>query len=202
MEKIVLISHYNTDLKWLTELQVPYVIYSKSIKEHNFIDFNKGQEIPMYLKFIIDWYDKLPDKILFYHDHLNSPHQDTDSVTIINNVNWELDEYFSVNKREWYQTIDKNSKVEPMGLKWVQDCWYLFEKHLPAVDNLTFFSGAQFVIKKELILQYDKTYYQYLYNWIKETDISNYITSRVFEYMWHYIFTKKNIETYHENIFK
>jgi hypothetical protein len=194
MEKIVLISHFDSNINWLNQINVPFVVYSKSIKNENFIDFNKGQEIPMYLKFIIDWYDKLPDKILFYHDHLNSPHQDFDSVFIINNVNWDLDDYFSVNKRDWYQTMNKFSKIEPNGINWINENWYLFENHLPKQNEFGFYSGAQFVINKELILQYDKSYYKYLYNWIKQTDLSNYITSRIFEYTWHYLFTKNPIE--------
>ena len=199
MNKIVLISHYSSDLAWLKELNVPYVIYSKTNKNENFIDFNKGQEIPMFLKFIIDWYDKLPDKVLFFHDHLISPHQDFESTFIINNVNWNLDNYFSVNKREWYQTIDKNSTVEPTGIDWVNDNWYIFEKFLKKQEKYCFYSGAQFVVNKELILAYSKSYYEYLFNWIKETNLSNYITSRIFEYTWHYLFTKNPIEKKYKN---
>ena len=200
-DKLILISHYNSDLTWVNQLKLPYYIYSKNSKYQNYIDFNKGQEVPMYLKYIIDHYDNLPNKTLFYHDHLNSPHQDFDSIFIANNLNWDLDDYFSVNRREWYQTIDKNSKLEPEGLQWIKTHWFLFENHLPEIDKLVFFSGAQFVVDKKLILQYNKEYYEYLYNWIKQTDVSNYITSRIFEYMWHYIFTKKNIEPFYNNIF-
>lgn len=199
MNKIVLISHYNSDLTWLKEINVPYVIYSKTNKNENFIDFNKGQEVPMFLKFIIDWYDKLPDKVLFFHDHLTSPHQDFESTFIINNVNWNLDSYFSVNKREWYQTIEKNSATEPMGITWVNDNWYIFEKFLEKQEKYCFYSGAQFVVSKELILAYSKLYYEYLLNWIKETKLSNYITSRIFEYTWHYLFTKNPIEKEYKN---
>jgi hypothetical protein len=200
MDKIVLISHYSSDLEWSKKINQPFVIYSKSIKNNNFINFNKGQEVPMYLKFIIDWYDKLPEKILFYHDHLNSPHQDFNSIQIINNINWDLDSYFSVNKREWYQTIDKNSKIEPEGINWIKNNWYIFEKiNLPPIDKVSFYSGAQFVISKVLILQYEKSFYEYLYEWIQKTELTNYITSRLFEYTWHYIFTKKTIEKKYEN---
>jgi|694.fasta_scaffold03604_12 hypothetical protein len=200
MEKIVLISHYSSNLEWLEKIKQPFVIYSKSIKNDNFINFNKGQEVPMYLKFIIDWYDKLPEKILFYHDHLNSPHQDFDSVFIINNLNWNLDSYFSVNKREWYQTIDKNSTIEPEGINWIKNNWNIFEKiNLSPIDSVSFYSGAQFVLDKNLILQYNKSYYEFLYEWIQKTDLSNYITSRIFEYMWHYLFTNNPIEKQYEN---
>ncbi len=194
IKKLVLISHYNSNIDWLEKLQVPYVVYSKSLRNNNFIDFNKGQEVPMYLKFIIDWYDKLPDKILFYHDHLHSPHQDFDSVFIINNVNWELDEFFSVNKREWYHTIQENCPIEPMGINWVNDNWDIFNKHLTKQDRYSFYCGAQFVIDKKLILNYEKSFYESLYEWIKTSNLSNYITSRIFEYTWHYIFTKNPIE--------
>jgi hypothetical protein len=202
-DKAIVISHYSTNLDWTKNLHIEPIIYSKTIKTlDGYIDLNKGQEVPAYLKFIIDRYDTLPKKTLFYHDHLISPHQDFNSIFLINNLNWEVGDYFSVNKRSWYQTIDSNSTVEPNGIRWVTDNWDLFDNYLRKPTSLTFFSGAQFVVDAELILQYSKDFYQELYNWILTTDTSTYITSRIFEYIWHYIFTKNSIEPYYKTVIK
>lgn len=195
MKNSIIIAHYKDNLNWVCNLKTPYLVVSKTIEDSkNFVPFNKGQEVPMFLKFIIEHYDKLADYTLFLHDHLNSPHQDYDTVFLENNLNWKLGSYYSVNKREWYQTIDKYSEVEPDGINWVRDNWYIFQPFLEKPDQLKFYSGAQFVIHKDLILQYEKAYYSYLYDWIEKTYLPDYITSRIFEYMWHYLFTKNPIE--------
>lgn len=212
MSKKILIAHYNENLEWTSKLNFDdeIVVYSKTIQTipERYININKAQEVPMYLKYIIDFYDKLPDKTLFLHGHLHSPHQDFDSKYICENLNWDSNNFFSVNKREWYQEINKNYTSWSVHSIWLRNYWYLFEEYLSfPEDGLKFYSGAQFLVDKKLILQYPKSFYEKLYNWsITETinippQTSDEISSRIFEYTWHYIFTKKTIEdkkTYNE----
>jgi len=212
----IVIAHYNEDLSWTQNLKFDgeIVIYSKTIQSnpHRYIPINKGQEVPMYLKYIIDYYDNLPDKTLFLHGHSTSPHQDFDSRYIIENLNWDCDNFFSVNKREWYQEVSKNCQLSKGSFDiWLKTYWYKFLEILPFPDNgLFFYSGAQFVVNKELITQHPKSYYEDLYNWVLTEEIkmergtSDEIMSRIFEYTWHYIFTKNSVEVArgHDEIFK
>jgi hypothetical protein len=204
--KKILIAHYNENLDWLNNLNFDgeVIIYSKTIDndKNKFIPINKGQEIPMYLKYIIDNYYILPDKTLFLHGHLNSPHQDFNSKFIVENVNWEFSDFFSVNKRDWYQEVSSKNQISKGSFDiWLKTYWYLFEEYLlfPS-DGLFFYSGAQFVVDKSLILQYPINFYEKLYNWVLTENInippqtSDEISSRIFEYVWHYIFTKNPIE--------
>jgi hypothetical protein len=206
MIKKVLIAHFNEDLTWINNINFdgPIEVYSKTIHDYEdrFIPVNKGQEIPMYLKYIINNYNDLPDKTLFLHGHSSSPHQDFDSRFIIENVKWDCDYFFSVNKRNWYQEVSSKHQISKGSFDiWLKTYWYLFEEYLPfPINGLFFYSGAQFVVDKSLILQYPISFYEKLYQWVITETInippgtSDEISSRIFEYVWHYIFTKNPIE--------
>jgi hypothetical protein len=206
MKNNIIFAHFDEDLTWVESLSGDFnkIIYSKTIDSdpNKFIHINKGQEVPMYLKYIIDYYDNLPERTLFLHAHLSSPHQDVDSKFICENVKWESDYFFSVNKRDWYQEVSKNYQLSKGSFDvWLTNYWYMFKEYLPFPENgLFFYSGAQFVVHKNLILQYPKSFYEKLYNWVLNDTInippqtSDEIISRIFEYTWHYIFTKNPIE--------
>lgn len=206
MSKTIIVAHYSEDLNWLKGLSFDgdIQIYSKTIKEDEskFIPINKGQEVPMYLKYIIDNYENLSDKTLFLHGHLTSPHQDFDTRHIVENLNWDCDDFFSVNKRDWYQEVSKTNQISKDSFDvWLKTYWFKFSDIIPFPnDGLFFYSGAQFVVSKELIKQHPKSYYENLYNWVLTEEIkmergtSDQIMSRIFEYVWHYIFTKNPVE--------
>jgi hypothetical protein len=200
MNNGLIIAHYNEDLVWLDKINIPKIIYSKTNKKYNLVPGNKGQEIPCFLKYIIDFYDNLPDKTLFLHGHRMSGHQDFNTDSVIPVLNWNLDSFFSINKRDWYQEISKTVYFDEGAYDvWLKQNWYMFEEYLPFPECLKFYSGAQFVVNKELITQYPISFYKKLYNWIQTTELTNFITSRIFEYTWHYIFTKNPIEKKYEH---
>lgn len=206
MTKKIVIAHFNENLDWIQDLNFDgeVVIYSKTDQSNpeRFIELNKGQEVPMYLKYIIDNYGSLPDSTLFLHGHLHSPHQDYDSKFICENLNWGLSDYFSVNKRDWYQEVSNYYSLSgPAFNVWLKQNWYIFQNLLDFPENgLFFYSGAQFVVSKESIMSHPKNFYVNLYDWVLSTSIdippqtSNEIVSRIFEYTWHYIFTKNSVE--------
>jgi hypothetical protein len=196
MEKAIIIAHYNEDLNWIKKLEISPIVYSKTDRNFNFINHNRGNEVAAYFEFIIDYFDNLPNKMLFLHGHENSNHQDFTSSEIANKVNWELDSFFSVNKRDWYQDP---LPAEYFG--WVKNNWDIFGDNLTLPESLSFYSSAQFVVDKELVEQYPLSFYTNLYEWIKNTHLTEYYSGRILEYTWHYIFTKNNKEkkyTYNE----
>lgn len=204
VEKAIMSAHYNEDLSWLDCTDLPKFIYSKTDAKYRLVEKNKGQEIPCFLSYIIDHYDNLPVKTLFMHGHRFSGHMDYNADEIIPKLNWDLDDFFSINKRSWYQEISEKVHLDDDAYDvWLAQNWYIFHGLLPFPEKLLFYSGAQFVVHRKLILQYPVSFWKYLYNWVQTTDLSNFITSRIFEYTWHYIFTRNPIEkqyTY-DNIF-
>jgi hypothetical protein len=194
MNKLAIIAHYNERLDWINRTDVPCIVYSKTDKAYNFIDHNKGQEIPCYLKYIIDNYNNLADKCVFVHGHAFSWHQDFNTDYILNNLNWNLSDYFSINRRDWYQEISDSVHIDKNGYVWIVENWNLFETFLNLPKQLKFYSGGQFCVDKCLILNYPLSFYKELDDWCRFSDLSPYIISRIFEYTWHYIFTKNPIE--------
>lgn len=195
-DKAVIVAHYNENLDWLKNInQNRIIVYSKTNSTYNLVEKNKGQEIPCFLKYIIDFYNNLPERTLFLHGHRISGHMDFNSDEIVNKLHWELDNFFSINKRSWYQEISETKEQDQGAYSvWLKENWVIFQDKIPFPKVLKFYSGAQFVVHKKLILQYDKQFWINLYEWIQTTDLSNFITSRIFEYTWHYIFTKNPIE--------
>lgn len=195
IDRAIMSAHYNEDLSWLDCTDLPKFIYSKTNSNYRLVKKNKGQEIPCFLSYIIDHYDNLPTKTLFMHGHRISGHMDYDADYIIPRLNWDLDTFFSINKREWYQEISEKVHLDEGAYDvWLLQNWHIFHGILPFPKKLMFYSGAQFVVHEDLITQYPKQFWKYLYDWVQNTHLSNFVTSRIFEYTWHYIFTRNPIE--------
>lgn len=195
IKRAIMSAHYNEDLSWLECTGLPKFIYSKTNSKYRLVEKNKGQEIPCFLSYIIDHYDNLPEKTLFMHGHRISGHMDYNADEIIPKLNWDLDDFFSINKRSWYQEISREVFLDQGAYDiWLGHNWYIFQNYLPFPDKVKFYSGAQFVVHEKYIRQYPKQFWITLYEWVQGTYLSNFITSRIFEYTWHYIFTKVPIE--------
>lgn len=200
--KKVLIAHYNKDINWVSKINKDLEIsiyttsdpnkelYTPLGKVTNYVP-NKGMDTSMYLKYIIDNYYTLPDKSLFVHHHEIDHTQDYDLPFIINNLNWSCDDYFSICRRDFYGDV---FIIDPRSKKWIQDCWFLFEKYLEFPVQLVYYAGTQFCVNKELIMQYPYDYWVFLYDWVMTTPLEDWLSGRIFEWCWHYLLTKNSIE--------
>lgn len=195
IEKAIMTAHYHEDISWLNCTDLPKFVYSKTNKNYRLVEKNKGQEVPCFLSYIIDHYENLPIKTLFLHGHRISSHMDFNIDFIIPILNWDCDSFFSINRRSWYQEISQKVYLDRDAYDvWLKHNWHLFGDYLPFPEKLLFYSGAQFVVHKDLITQYPLKFWINLYDFVQNTDLSNFITSRIFEYTWHYIFTQNPIE--------
>lgn len=199
----VLIAHHNKDISWINEItsNVDVKVYSTSDKSKIFVEPNKGMDANMYLRYIIDNYDNLSERTLFVHHHKTDWTQDYEMPFIINNLNWELDNYFSVCARKNYGDV---FIIDPRTKQWLKDIWHLFEEHIPYPTQLFYYAGTQFMCHRDLIRQYPKSYYKKLLGWLLMTDKPDWLTGRIFEWCWGYLLTKNPKEIQYENnqIFK
>lgn len=189
---VVVSSHYKEDLNWVNLVNYPVKIYSKTIKNQNFIDFNKVQEVPAYLKYIIENYNNLPEYSIFVHGHLTSEHQEDNIVNLINNV--KLDKpIINLNRKDWFQTISKGDEFKDRKFSWIEENWKdLIGNYLTMPSSFSFPSCAQFAIHKSCIQQHPIQFWQHLFDWCKNTNLENFVSSRIFEYIWYYIFSGKS----------
>jgi len=193
----VLIAHYNKDISWISEIRpgVNIKVYSTSDPSRIYVTPNKGMDANMYLRYILDNYDNLPERTLFVHHHKEDWTQDFPLPYIINNLNWGLDNYFNIGARQYYGDV---FVIDPRTKQWLRDSWYLFEQYIPFPKELFYYAGTQFMCHRDLIKQYPKSYYQMLYSWLMMTPLPDYLSGRIFEWTWHYILTKNPIDKKYE----
>jgi hypothetical protein len=188
----IISSHYEEDLSWINFVKYEVIVYSKTIKNKNFINFNKVQEAPAYLKYIIDNYESLPEYTIFVHGHLYSEHQkDKNIIDIINNISFD-DDIINLNRSDWENSITIGEDKWDKKYSWLSENWQdIFGTYLDLPLKMTFHSSAQFAVNKKCIIQYPIEFWKKLFNWCENTNLDNYVSSRIFEYSWYYIFSKK-----------
>jgi hypothetical protein len=167
---------------------------------------NKGHEVMIYLTYIIDHYDSLADVNIFMHSHQTAWHNDDlldkDAAKMIGRLSAERvqrEGYMNmrchwepgcpdwmhpgvvepdINKQEETQLARSWSELFPMDT-------------IPNV--LAQPCCAQFAVSKDRIRQLPKSKYVFYRDWLLRTPLSDYISGRVWEYVWHYLFTGQNV---------
>jgi hypothetical protein len=72
MELTVVICHFKEDLTWISNIKHKVIVYNKNPNEVDLYEINLpnvGFDTIVYLKYIIDNYDNLPDYVCFSQDN-------------------------------------------------------------------------------------------------------------------------------------
>ncbi|KAF2867068.1 hypothetical protein BDV95DRAFT_598213 [Massariosphaeria phaeospora] len=168
---------------------------------------NKGHEAMVYLTYIIDHYDRLPDTIIFAHAHQNAWH---------NNVLLGLDTSLAIKRlrddrvaRQGYMNlrchhdpgcpdwihlgraeVDFDQRIKPEERRFNFDIFQaLFPGHRPP-PVLSQPCCAQFAVSGERVRDNPKSLYKHLRRWLLATDLEDRDSGRIFEYVWQYVFTR------------
>ncbi len=167
---------------------------------------NKGHEVMVYLTYIIDNYDNLSDVTLFMHAHRFSGHNNElfghDAVQTIKRLStgrviregyvnlrcsWTPGCPDWMHPRMMEEDIMKQEQFL-LGQSWSE----IFPMNdLPEV--LAQPCCAQFALSKERIQSVPRARFVFYRNWLMRTPISDYISGRIWEYIWHFVFTGQNI---------
>ena len=194
----LVVSRYNENTDFLLNLQqFNTIVYEKENEKSKYnIIKNKGNEASAYLKYIIDHYDKLSEYTIFIHCHEYSWHHLGSILDIINdNLNKEHT-FTNLNNYKLGNMENLDKAKHPLGI-------FFKEFIVPATGkNLlypNFTSGvlgcAQFIVHKNTILLHSKLFYENIFNWLLETDITNFWCGRFLEWTWDLFWNKctKNI---------
>lgn len=200
MKKInVVVSRYNKSTEFIKKIEnikidnihINCYVYDKLNSQNPFnIPVNKGNEASVYLKYIIDFYDDLPDFTFFIHDEEFSWHH---SGSIIDKLKESIE-----SKKQFYNVNDKciwnkkhliNKNYYKELLKWYER---FIDKYIPLskVPNnddfiYSYRGSAQFLVHKNLITNFPITFYKDIYEWIIVTELPNYLSGRFLEWTWH-----------------
>ncbi|CAO2657392.1 Nn.00g035180.m01.CDS01 [Neocucurbitaria sp. VM-36] len=174
---------------------------------------NKGHEVMIYLSWIIDNYDNLPDVAMFMHAHQLTWHNDdllgNDAHLLITRLSrqrvWR--EGFVNMRCSWHpgcpdwmhpgETEKNDFKQEEILIaKSWSELFPLDE--VPSV--LAQPCCAQFALSRERIQA--KPYAQYVWyrDWLFNTQLPDYLSGRIWEYVWQFVFTGENIYCPKEHI--
>lgn len=163
---------------------------------------NKGHEANVYLSYIIDFYESLPDVVIFMHAHRISWHNndllDFDAALGIRNLSpakvisdgyTNLRCHWDPGCPDWIHP----SKQEKDDFKQEEHIIALAWTHLfpgePVPHTLAQPCCAQFALSSQRIRELPRARYSELRDWIYSSELSDYLTGRIFEYIWQYLFT-------------
>jgi hypothetical protein len=193
MSLVIVTSHWNEDLEWLKKSKYPVVLIDKEGARPSWLTPqhiipNIGKEVSVYLKYIIENYDNLPEHVAFIHGHETSYHQCHDRPLLEVIEQARINEYDFIPLNNWGKTyafadepIDEYMKVVTM--------WSKFEipyNTPPLFFILGFPVAAQFIVARHRILRNPKSLYQKWYDKVMAND-SKY-SETFFEIIWHIIF--------------
>ncbi|KAI9040165.1 DUF3431 domain-containing protein [Aspergillus affinis] len=174
---------------------------------------NKGHEVMVYLSFIIDHYDQLPDIVAFMHSHQFAWHNDEifggNAAEILDRLNparviregyMNLRCTWAPGCPDWLHpgTVEEDETKQEETM--LARSWGEIFPDDPIPDVLAQPCCAQFAVSRERILSIPKARFVYYRDWILRTELSDYISGRVWEYLWHVVFTGQNVVCPKENV--
>lgn len=148
---VVVVNHYQHDTSWVSRLNHPAVVYNKNPNHAHLYELNLpnlGFDTIVYLRYIIDNYDNLPDYMCFLQDDPFFHCMDT--IQIVNNFKFDRDfvpmsTSYYLGQHDWKMTEDY---AERIGLK--------FERPLKMITS------CQCIVSKERVLIREKSFYELL----------------------------------------
>jgi len=156
------------------------------------IPVNKGNEASVYLKYIVDYYENLPDFTFFIHDEEYSWHHSGSIIDKYNEAVKSKKLYYNINDKNKWDT--RNSITKEHGKEVYNDFMIWYKKYLGGYIPIFFIpsdfiygynGSAQFLVHKNRIRNLPKEFYENLYKWIITTDLTNDISGRYLEWTWH-----------------
>ena len=193
------------NITWIAE-ELPgldtsvYVVDEPSAPQHP--PKNKGHEVMVYLSYIIDHYDNLPDIIIFMHAHRWTYHNNellgADAAQMIRRLsNEHVVRSGFVNMRcSWAPGCPAwlyfNSTEDVMGKQEESSLARSWRELFPLESIPPYLAQpccAQFAVSSQRILSIPKSRFAFYRDWMMKTPLTDYVSGRIMEYSWQYIFT-------------
>ncbi|THC90842.1 hypothetical protein EYZ11_009694 [Aspergillus tanneri] len=165
---------------------------------------NKGRESNVYLQYIIDHYHNLPSTIVFLHSHRDgwprawhtefADHSNVETIKLLQIDFVQQKGYVNLRCnpnpgcpdeiRPFRQPRDE-SRLSEIAFA---DAWKALFNNTDVPEVVATPCCAQFAVSRDQVLKRPRSSYIQYHRWIMETSLSDDITGRVMEYMWHIIF--------------
>ncbi|KAJ9646774.1 uncharacterized protein PV06_10477 [Exophiala oligosperma] len=208
--RVLVMGHLrNEDVSWVSR-DVPGLrtkFYLVDDDTSGGLPANKGHEAMVYLTYIIDHYDSLPDVVLFFHPHkvawhnnilldidtsktlklLSSPHVVRQGYF---NTRCHLDpgcpDWLHVDRPRWRHDLKHKPEEPALTTKLFRE---LHGADVPVPHAISQPCCAQFAVSGERIRQRPRADYVRYRDWLLSTGLDDKTSGRLMEYSWQYIFT-------------
>ncbi|KAH7418135.1 hypothetical protein BKA64DRAFT_189956 [Cadophora sp. MPI-SDFR-AT-0126] len=167
---------------------------------------NKGHEVMVYLTSIIDHYQNLSDVNIFMHYHRKAWHNndllDGDAVQVVARLSSErvqregymnLRCHWEPGCPNWMHPGMVEEDVGKQEQTMLAKSWSELFPLDPIPNVLAQPCCAQFAVSGDRLRSLPLERYVYLREWLLKTSMSDYFSGRLFEYVWQFIFTGKNV---------
>ncbi|KAB2573803.1 hypothetical protein DBV05_g7525 [Lasiodiplodia theobromae] len=208
----VVASQEKDDVAWLYDYFPDWTKYRYIVdnpKAELRVPINKGRESMVYLTFIIDNYDNLPDYTLFLHPTRYQWHNDDpdyDGLMVLRNFQVPyLEQEGYVNLRCAWQLGCPN-EIKPYendprekqqqghaGNSYYHAFKEIFGEAREVPHEVGVSCCAQFALTRDKIREIPRSEYVRLREWLAKTPLLDSISGRVMEYSWHILFGKEPI---------
>ncbi|PIB00798.1 hypothetical protein CB0940_01026 [Cercospora beticola] len=209
---LVIATRAADDISWAYRLQIPqlqvirYISDSASAKYRPAVP--KGHEALMYLTYIHDFYDDLPEIVIFIHADENPWHMDgalLESVSFaLNHLDLEevlLRQYFNL-RVMWKHGCPAQIYTAETRFDEKKQEQHLMDSAFrsifgPDVEVPEILAGpccSQFAVTREAVRRRGRHEYKHYVDWLIETDWSDYIAGRVWEHIWPVVFLNTSVD--------
>ena len=174
---------------------------------------NKGHEVMTYLTYIINHYDALPDILIFMHSHRWTHHNNAllgyDASEMVRRLKSDyvirkgyvnLRCHWSPGCPEWLHPGNLQESLEKQEEVVLSRCWSELFPSDPLPTALGQACCAQFALSKERVLSIPLSRFIFYRDWIARTTLSDYVSGRIWEYSWQFLFTGQSIHCPAEHI--
>ncbi|KKZ62652.1 hypothetical protein EMCG_00335 [[Emmonsia] crescens] len=197
------------DVSWIAaELkdveEFVYVVDDPSAPLHP--PLNKGHEAMVYLTYLIDHYDNFPDIMIFMHSHGISWHNEealafkaAELINRLSNERVTRDGYMNLRCNwgpgcpDWLHPRKKEADPGKQEEVILAKSWTELFPTVEVPEVLSQACCAQFALSGERARAIPKSKYIFYRDWILRTELSDYISGRVWEYLWQVVFTGQNV---------
>lgn len=204
------------DVTWIST-EIPmldvsiFVVDDPSTESHP--PKNKGHEVMIYLSYLIDHYDSLPDIILFMHAHRWTHHNNRilgfDASQMISSLNGahviregyvNMRCHWSPGCPEWLRPTSVQDTLGKQEETVLERCWHELFPFDPIPLFLAQPCCSQFALSRDRIRSIPRSRYVFYRDWILKTPLSDYVSGRIWEYSWQYLFTKDSVDCPAEHV--
>lgn len=170
----VIVNHYDADVSWASRLKLPYIIYEKEQSDKEpFSAANKAKSETNLLKFIYEFYDKLPKNIITVHQYEFKFYHQGSLVEILNDI--ELYEKYKKSTTKGFYAFNDFilGNIEPQISKMLESGWWpkTMEPYFGKIKEYGNFTlgkrgCSQFIVSRKRIHSLPQQFYKNMYNWL------------------------------------